>query len=1724
MWILIALVFLVPVDSLLSDYIAQNYTSTNPCTDQNHLFLLPGALTAGSSSRACVSRFAPDGPALVLLTLSAAGHETTATRELPPGDGGCLDLPVPLLPNTKAEVTVSIRYPLAQCTWVRRVIVRIASGRLIVLHTERGRYRPGETLRVRALVLRADLAPVHGSIDEIWLEGPRGAWEGTRAASWARVRTRLGIGQVQHELDAQAPPGRWTVRARLADGSQGASEFWVGNYEIPPFQLSVRHAARVLRTSERLVWTVCVRYPWTEAVEGMLVIRLRGAGGNFDTDETPGVRTAVRLRTPKACHRHAVAARRIGLDGATPPDVVVADFSFQEEGTRIWQNTTVVSQVVDKPITLEFLAKHRAVIAPGLPYKLKIKATRWDDKPAANERVRVCRAGACDEAVTDARGVARVMFTAEEDSDAIYKFQATLKNDSSTVSVPLYLPVRHTGALHAALGPLKGDTNAARSFVPLYLSSKDVDTALTVHFVVITRGGIIYRWGATTQCPVSSSTNKIYTAARNSRCSQTNLAYSTYQLAEGNTSDALLDRHLLRVMLPIKVTHQMCPDSHLITYFYYKGELVSASKYIEMEECFANKVEASWLSRQVAPGASASLSLTTHGLSLCALTAVDVAARGATPAPSIKDAVVQRLRRLIDAHRNLTEYDAAGECFLTTDTTDIPSSSMELTTRWLAAAGVRAAGGAPTSRRCVEAPSPLVANDATPPRSDFSEAWLWRLVAVGANGSAVAAARAPDAITRYEATALCVARNGITVSQPAVLQVFREFFIHADGPKRLRRGDSAIIQYRIFNYLYEPLSIQIQVLTDPHLEVSSEAVHAVCVGSRASVAWRVALHAALPGAARLALRASSVRDGACGGTASGLSDEVIIQIQVDPEGVPAQDHHSALLCGRGSPESRTSEISWSWPEVEAVPGTEAVTVWAVGDIVGPLLADADSLVLLPRGCGEQNMARLATNLLALRQLDPASAAAASAKEHVARGFTRQLQYVHSSGGFSAFGSTDDPSTWLTAFAVRYLRKAHEVLSPGLPTPPALERAERWLLSQQMENGCFRNEGQVFHRELKGGLNEDGEIANVALTAYVITSLVESTPNLPYTVVRNTLSCLRALPPLKTKTPTRVYAHAVLAYAFMRLRKYEDELRKTNEASPWENEALENDEDVRELVQLMRIARRQEEFVWWETNSLATSVEATGYALLALAACAPALSASCAHDARGAARWLAAHRGPGGGFVATQDTLVALEALTAWSAAQPPTPAHLNVTVRAGGTVASAVLTPDIKVPEVMKTGLGKLDVAVEGSGCALVQATRSYHTLAPSDQGSRLSVQVSVRTDGPFDCAADGSGCFCAAVVEACVLWSGEFPEMALLDIALPGGFGADAALLYALLREPDTLVRRIEVSANAGRATLYLAARGAAGGLRRCFPVHAVGPAAATRPAHARLADYYAPANNDTQMYTIPEDCPSKISHRSNDYLRSENLFNKAISEDSGEIIITDEFSFEDVPEGIPLEDPIYDNLTQPEEKLNETEIQSRVAGNLQEAPNVDNSDSDTQVDSEKATSKLESENEIIRIDDKIERNFEKDEYKSNMQTTVVPVIIHTEKELESTPANNLNTEFDESVKLKSLDTNEHKIEIRDDTKQEEQAAGVENPQLSHFHVIDSEKDLDVPSGIEGPVPAVVLPPPNFVPIRSNTAVFDAAAFPSIQANPKALYSYPPYSYYVYTELPRFRYAYNKR
>lgn len=56
-----------------------------------------------------------------------------------------------------------------------------------------------------------------------------------------------------------------------------------------------------------------------------------------------------------------------------------------------------------------------------------------------------------------------------------------------------------------------------------------------------------------------------------------------------------------------------------------------------------------------------------------------------------------------------------------------------------------------------------------------------------------------------------------------------------------------------------------------------------------------------------------------------------------------------------------------------------------------------------------------------------------------------------------------------------------------------------------------------------------------------------------------------------------------------------------------------------------------------SGSLATSIEATGYALLALSECVADLRNACANDATRATMWLATHTNPAGGFISTQVT-------------------------------------------------------------------------------------------------------------------------------------------------------------------------------------------------------------------------------------------------------------------------------------------------------------------------------------------------------------------------------------------------------------------------------------------------------------------------------------------------------
>ena len=160
--------------------------------------------------------------------------------------------------------------------------------------------------------------------------------------------------------------------------------------------------------------------------------------------------------------------------------------------------------------------------------------------------------------------------------------------------------------------------------------------------------------------------------------------------------------------------------------------------------------------------------------------------------------------------------------------------------------------------------------------------------------------------------------------------------------------------------------------------------------------------------------------------------------------------------------------------------------------MAPALENVGNLVRLPTGCGEQNMVGLVPNIYLLDYLTGVGKEMPEiekkAKNYMNIGYKRQQNYRHNDGSYSIWGGkgNKDGSTWLTAFVVKAFSEASKYISVSTRL---VQKSVDWLLSGQMENGCFNKRGYVHSTYLKGGGSDD------TLTAFVLTALHTASKNM-----------------------------------------------------------------------------------------------------------------------------------------------------------------------------------------------------------------------------------------------------------------------------------------------------------------------------------------------------------------------------------------------------------------------------------------------------------------------------------------------------------------------------------------------------------------------------------------------------------------------------------------------------
>ena len=669
-------------------------------------------------------------------------------------------------------------------------------------------------------------------------------------------------------------------------------------------------------------------------------------------------------------------------------------------------------------------------------------------------------------------------------------------------------------------------------------------------------------------------------------------------------------------------------------------------------------------------------------------------------------------------------------------------------------------------------------------RNYFPETWLFDLIDLDETGAGELQLSAPHTITTWIAEVICSSEEqGMTVSNKSSLVVTQDFFADLSMPYFVKRGEILPINISVFNNVDRGLPMKLSLRESDEFKVDASS-QAVCVPASSNEIKSFVIKASELNEVNVTVEAkitdeASVECDGLAGEAEGFTDVLQKPVQVKPEGFPVEIVSSSFQCKEEGEVASQPLKEMVLPE-DLVEDSERAWVMVTGDIMAPALSNLDKLLKLPTGCGEQNMMGMAPNVYLMEYLSGTGKKDVDierkAKENMRTGYNREnSKFRHSDGSYSVWGpgTSKEGSMWLTSFVLKVFSQASKFITVD---SSMLKQSKDWVLRHQMRTGCFPNKGFAVHSQIKG--------SDASLTASLLVTLMELKQNndldVSDEILDTALQCMSA-----NVTADDTYRRVLMAYALSLYEKvYPD--RKPVEGVPRSADLVE------ELVASANTSIAGQ--LYWTTEQLwnrALNVEVTAYSVLTLVM----------HDrlpeALKAIRWMATMRNSQGGFVSTQDTMVALQAMSHYSLKVTQGETALKLKVKgekeeeAGADFElnekNLLLLQRWRVPQVP----AKLTMDVDGSGCFMVQTVLRYNVHESPDKNS-FEATATQSEDG---------------LVEVCASYVGskEETDMVVIEIELLSGFVADTASLEALKNELEAPVKRFEYEEKEGKVVLYL-------------------------------------------------------------------------------------------------------------------------------------------------------------------------------------------------------------------------------------------------------------------------------------------------------------------------------
>uniref|UniRef100_A0A8C1SGM7 Alpha-2-macroglobulin-like n=1 Tax=Cyprinus carpio TaxID=7962 RepID=A0A8C1SGM7_CYPCA len=1409
------------------------------------IVMFPGVIESGSEAELCASLLKPQEK--LTMTISLLDEKNVVTQLVQQSSRmafhRCFSFQAPEVDGESVQtLQVEVKGGAFKVTEESKVMFKCYLP-LTFIQTDKPIYNPGQTVNFRIVTMDTKYVPLDQMYSLVVVEDN----SNNRIGQWTNVTSRW-ILELSHQLNPEAQVGMYTLRAFIGE-RMTSQVFEVKKYVLPKFDVTLNAPQMYSIADVGLTVEACAKYTYGQPVPGQALVEVcRSPDVVFPKLTRQCLNKTTRMNDTGCASVTISMSELFNPRFKNMQDLFSVIVNVTEEGTGV-----VISKSATVTITFE-VGKVKFLdlpdyYKPGEVISGKISVCHFNGTPIANKAVYLLDGNSWPNKMllnlnTNQKGLATFSLNTANLAKATLNLVASATPGIvSSSSKSAYFATDTRAVQLLQLGSSNNPTISELSIVKLEQPLKcDAVVPVTVKYSFAGESG-------------GYSVDIIYMVL-----SRGVIVLHGFKKITSRASDTVTSG---TVSFQLSVSIDMAPVVQILAFSVLPSEnVVAASASFDTEMCFQTQVSLQFSPATAVPGEENTLTVSAQAGSLCGLSAVDQSVRIMEPGRRLSPKMVFDLLPMQSVYPYSVEdkpecisfqprirFRPSQSILISEAYTTFKSVGIKIATNIAALAlrcqyvpevferNERVAFG--MAQAAAQAPDqapaaiPLKAENAggkrvldVTVRTYFPETWIWQLAQVDGTGSTRVLLKVPDTITTWETEAFCLSSKGFGLAPPVQLTVFQPFFLELSLPYSIIRGESFELKATVFNYLSKCIMVKVTPASslDFSLRPLNESYSScLCANGRKTFKW--AFSASVLGSVNVTVSARADQSQVPCGTemvtvpTRGRIDVVTQSLLVLPEGVERIFTQSWLLCPKGSVLSE--DVSLTFP-TNVIQGSAKCSVSVLGDIMGRALKNLDYLLQMPSGCGEQNMIILAPNIYILQYLEDTAQLTPTIRQtaigYLQSGYQGQLNYRHSDGSYSTFGY-DASNTWLTAFVMRSFGLARRFI---FIDPSVLESAKDWLISQQGSDGCFMQQGTLYHNDMKGGVGD-----NVTMTGYIVASLLEMGVLVTDPVITNALSCLRPV----VRNLGNTYVTALLAYTFSlagETRTRAQLLNALNSVAISEGNKLH----------------------WSQTSSGDTlAVEISSYVLLAVLSVQPLTTTNLGYANR-IVNWLVTQQNPYGGFSSTQDTVVALHALSLLAAEVFSLEGSSTVTVQSSmaGEVYNFDVNRDNRLlyqEKPLKNVPGKYSVGVKGSTCVSVQAACFYNIPPPIKVSRTLSVEVKVARD----CKVRGADLMLTITVK----YSGAKPttNMVIVDIKLLSGFTADTSLLGS---PPDSFAPLVQrVDAGDDHVLVYLKEVPKGVPMTYSLQLKQVLAVKDLKPAVVEVYDYYQPSDAFETTYIPP-------------------------------------------------------------------------------------------------------------------------------------------------------------------------------------------------------------------------------------------------------------------------------